>query len=328
MIKVIHPEAYYWAQEGYDLQSIYKHVARCARVCYQSKAKDGEFPYEFLKRVILKGVDIYELNRMELNKLHLSVFEHGTVHLRIPAHLTTGPTLINSLIESPFSRFIIIREGNEDIYYYITTNMRVIIELGIFIFEEYIDNDKSRINDYPARLSISILTDIGCSRELNRHRTHSVSEESTRYCRYTANKFGGNISILRVPWIPYTLEDPDDPVNTSYETGFYNDNEIFDSTTKVIYDKHTYNWNAVDWFLYGIQITNLVYSKCIELGWTAQQAREILPLNTKTQLIHTAFLDDWKEFIKLRLDEVSGKVHPVMKDLALRIQKEINISCI
>lgn len=328
MIRVIHPEACYWAQEGYDLQSIYKHVARCARVCYQSNAKDGELPYEFLKRVILRGKDIKDITNEDIPKLHLSVFEHGTVHLRIKLNVAFNNNIIVSILKNKFSKSTLVKENDGLSYYYITTNMRVIIENKFYDYKEFIDDDNSHTDYYPERLSISILTDIGCSRELNRHRTHSVSEESTRYCRYTANKFGGNISILRVPWIPYTLEDPDDLVNTSYETGFYNDNEIFDSTTKVIYDKHTYNWNAVDWFLYGVQISNLVYSKCIELGWTAQQAREILPLNTKTQLIHTAFLDDWKEFIKLRLDEVSGKVHPVMKDLALRIQKEINKSCI
>lgn len=323
MIKVIHPEAHHWAQEGYDLQSIYKHVARCARVCYQSKQKDNnESCYDFLVRTLFRGIEPKDINTKDLAKYHLSVCEHGIVHLKYPLFMPRAAAQSTKFIYNHYSR-----TKEHEGYIYITTNMRVLIENHWMDELEFIDTN---INCpyYTSAFTISLITDIGCSRELNRHRTHSVSEESTRYCRYTANKFGGNISIIKVPWIPYTLEDPDDSVNTSYETGFYNDNEIFDSTTKVIFDKHTYNWNAIDWFLYGIQISNLVYSKCIELGWTAQQAREILPLNTKTQLIHTAFLDDWKEFIKLRLDEVSGKVHPVMKDLALRIQKEINVSCI
>lgn len=325
MIKVIHPSATYWAQEGYDLQSIYKHIARCARVCYQSKAKDGELPYEFLKRVILRGKEVEDITSEDIPSLHLSVFEHGTVHLRMHLNLVFNNKIAMSVLRSKFSKFTLIKEKDGLSYYYITTNMRVIIENKFWNYKEFIDDDNSHVDYYIQRLSVSIITDIGCSRELNRHRTHSVSEESTRYCRYTANKFGNNISILRVPWIPYTSCDLKD---TCYENGFFNDNEIFDCNTKDIFDKHACNWNAMDWFLYGIQIANLVYSKCIELGWTAQQAREILPLNTKTQLVHTAFLDDWKDFIKLRLDEVSGKVHPVMKDLALRIQKEINKSCI
>lgn len=39
MIKVVNPSVEVWKQEGYDLESIFKHVARCARVCYQSTPK-------------------------------------------------------------------------------------------------------------------------------------------------------------------------------------------------------------------------------------------------------------------------------------------------
>lgn len=323
MIKVINPDAVYWAQEGYDLQSIYKHVARCARVCYQSQAKDGELPYEFLKRVILRGKDIHEINNDDIDKLHLSVFEHGTVHLRIPAKLVMCNEIANSLVHNQFSRYVVIGEKDHNNYYYITTNMRVIIEHNYWAFEQYIDDDKSRVGNYPERLTMCITTDIGCSRELNRHRCHSVSEESTRYCRYTANKFGNNISILKLPWIDYSPKK--ELIDTAYENGFYNDNEIYDEKTHLIEAKNTNNWNAIGWFLYGIQIANLVYAKCIEHGWKAEQAREILPLNTKTQLVHTAFETDWEHFINLRANEVSGKVHPIMKDLAERIKQCLSV---
>ena len=324
MIKVINSDAVYWAQEGYDLQSIYKHVARCARVCYQSQAKDGELPYEFLKRVILRGKDIHEVNSSDIDKLHLSVFEHGTVHLRINVNVVPNNTIVNALLKNPFSRFTFIEEKDNQKYYYITTNMRVIIEHNYWAFEQFIDNDKSRVGNYHERLTMCITTDIGCSRELNRHRCHSISEESTRYCRYTANKFGNNISILKLPWIDYT-DNTGELEKTTYESGFVTDNEIYDKATHLIEARNTDNWNAIDWFLYGIQIANLVYAKCIEHGWKAEQAREILPLNTKTQLVHTAFETDWEHFINLRANEVSGKVHPVMKDLAERIKDCLSV---
>ena len=321
MIKVINSNAEYWAQEGYDLQSIYNHIAKCARICYQSVAKDGELPYEFLKRVILRGKDIYEIDSSDLDKLHLSVFEHGTVHLRININCVPGDLIAKQLMKNQFTRYTIINEGDDICY--ITTNMRVIIENGIWAFEQYIDNDKSHVGNYLERLTMCLTTDIGCSRELNRHRCHSVSEESSRYCRYTANKFGNNISILKLPWIDYSPKE--ELVDTAYENGFYNDNEIYDEKTHLIEARNTNNWNAIDWFFYGVQIANLVYAKCIEHGWKAEQAREILPLNTKTQLVHTAFETDWEHFISLRANEVSGKVHPVMKDLAERIKDCLSV---
>lgn len=323
MIKVINPDAIYWAQEGYDLQSIYNHVARCARVCYQTIPKtDKESNYDFLKRTVLKGKDINNITRDDISNLHLSVFEHGTVHLRIPLNARINDITLDSLIRNKYTKYNLVKESNGRNYYYVTTNMRVIIENNFNEFLKFIDNDYSHVDFYHKRITISIITDIGCSRELNRHRTHSISEESTRYCRYTANKFGNNISILKLPWIDYT-DNTGELERTTYESGFYNDNEIFDVNTNVIINQFAHYWNAIDWFLYGIQIANLVYSKCIEFGWTAQQAREILPLNTKTQLVHTAWEIDWNHFLELRMKESSGKVHPVMKDLAERINEEL-----
>ena len=60
----------------------------------------------------------------------------------------------------------------------------------------------------------------------------------------------------------------------------------------------------------------------IRKGWKPQQAREVLPLATKTQLIHTAFVDDWKHFFALRADGVSGPPHPNAKLVAEPLKEE------
>lgn len=319
MIKVVNQNVEVWKQNGYDLESIYDHVARCARVCYQSTPKNkDESSYDFLKRTILRGKDIEGITVEDIPKLHLSVFEHGTVHLRIPADIVFD----YSFTKVVFNKTKIYTEKDGKVYYYITTNMRAIIENDYIFFSNYIDTDNSHAYMYPTRITLNLTTDIGCSRELNRHRCHSISEESTRYCRYTADKFGGNITIAKLPWINYSPKK--ELVDTAYENGFYNDNEIYDEKTHLIEARRTNRWNAIDWFLYGVQISNLIYNKCVQLGWTAQQAREILPLNTKTQLVHTAFVTDWDKFINLRCNEVSGKVHPMMKELALKIKDAID----
>lgn len=209
------------------------------------------------------------------------------------------------------------RTNNHDGYLYVTTNLRVIIENYAIDTLEFIDTTPN-CPYYIPRPTICFITDIGASRELNRHRVNSVSEESTRYCAYDKGKFGNGITVAKLPWISDV--NPEDEGH-DYTEGFFNDNEVFDNN--VIKEQYIANWNAVDWFFYGLQICDLVYCKTRELGWTAQQAREILPLNTKTQVVHTAFVDDWEHWIKLRANQISGKVHPMLTELAKQLVKQV-----
>ena len=59
----------------------------------------------------------------------------------------------------------------------------------------------------------------------------------------------------------------------------------------------------------------------LQKGFQPQQARDILPNATKTELIMTGFSSDWKFLIDLRLFEKTGAVHPDMKDLMQKAQK-------
>lgn len=329
MIKVVNPSVEVWKQEGYDLESIFKHIARCARVCYQSTPKNkDENAYDFLVRTIFKGHDFFGYSKInvkdrfeqilaqnaygdvDLTSLHLSCCEHATVHLKFPTFMPRAAAMWEGVYEhNKYSR-----TNNHDGYLYVTTNLRVIIESYAIDTLEFIDTTPN-CPYYMPRTTVCFITDIGASRELNRHRVNSVSEESTRYCAYDKGKFGNGITVAKLPWIPDV--DPNDE-GYCYREGFFNDNEIFDNN--IIETQYTDNWNAVDWFFYGLQICDLVYRKTRELGWTAQQAREILPLNTKTQVVHTAFVDDWEHWIKLRANQVSGKVHPSLLTLSLKLK--------
>lgn len=204
-------------------------------------------------------------------------------------------------------------------YIYVTTNMRVLIEHHWMDELEFIDTTPN-CPYYMSRHTVSFITDIGASRELNRHRVNSVSEESTRYCAYDKGKFGNGITVAKLPWIPDV--DPEDGLS-DYNKGFFNDNEICNDDG-IIQAQYSESWTAIDWFLYGLQVCDLVYRKTRELGWTAQQAREILPLNTKTQVVHTAFDDDWNHYIDLRSNGVSGVPHPMAKELADKVDDLIN----
>ena len=326
MIKVVNQNVEVWRQEDYTLDGIWKHIARCARVCYQSTPKNnGESDYDFLKRTILRGKDIKDITTEDIPKLHLSVFEHGTVYLAIPFKCLKKEENIPLIhvINSSYSRYFVTGHNDFENYYHVVTNMRVIIENKAFMAFNYMDDISDSFNYNFERITLSMTTDIGTSRELNRHRCHSISEESTRYCAYDKGKFGNGITVAKLPWIK-TIDTNDELNVTTYNNGFYSDEEIYDKSTHLIEAKNTDNWNAVDWFFYGLQICDLVYRKTRELGWTAQQAREILPLNTKTQVVHTAFVGDWQHFIDLRSNGVSGVPHPMAKELAVKVDDLIN----
>lgn len=301
MIKVINPDVEIWKQEGYTLEAIWKHIARCARVCYQStpRAKD-ESSYDFVKRTLLHGVDVLHntYNLKDIESCHLSVLEHGTIHLKFHGMLSSSFSTFNNVFKhNKYSKYYI-----KDEYIYVTTNMRVIVEqlaIGSLAVIDTTPNSPYYFN----RTTFSFITNIGVSRELNRHRCHSISEESSRYCAYDKDKFGNNITITKVPWIKY-LEYENKVIEANPEVPLYTD-----------------DWTAVDWYCYGLEVSNLVYRKLREFGWQAQQARDVLPLATKTQVVHTAYNADWLDWIDLRANEISGKVHPEMKELAIKVKE-------
>lgn len=315
MIKVVNPSVEIWKQDGYTLDAIWKHIARCARVCYQSVPRNnGETDYDFLVRTLFKGCNVLKkyYDKEFIIKTHLSVCEHATVHLKYRLFIVKEIAKANRFIHNQYSKSRI-----DDGYAYITTNMRVLIENNWLDELEFIDTTPN-CPYYTDRYTVNFITDIGASRELNRHRVNSISEESTRYCAYDKDKFGKGITVAKLPWI-----QNDDADEQCYKTGFFGDHEVFDD--EYIQGHYCDGWTAIDWFLYGLQVCDLVYRKTRELGWTAQQAREILPLSTKTQVVHTAFVNDWQHFIDLRSDGVSGVPHPMIKELADIVKENLSI---
>lgn len=278
---------------GYTLPEIWSHIAKCARVCYQSEpSNNGETDEEFVKRVILRNHSLEEIGKSrELQlKLHLSVLEHGTVYLELPK--------VNYVAEfykaEPHSKtYICYIESNKPCVY-ITTNIRVMVEHGRINDLEYICTPTKY---HYLRTTFNITTDIGVARELARHRTHSISEESTRYCNYSKDKFGNELTFIK----PYQLNDEKLKLYGDYHT--------------VIRDK-----SPESIFIANLNNVEKDYLDLIKLGWIPQQARQILPLSTKVQTIHTAFESDWAEFISLRADACSGIVHPNMKVIADKIK--------
>jgi len=301
-MELIKPSFEIWEQ-GYKLEDIWYHIARCTRVCYQSTPKnDGETDEEFVKRVILRNGTIENFE-----KLHGAMLEHGTVYLTIPKDNEEA-------YHYGWNNYSKVVQETGGKYDYITTNLRVIYENDYLYDLKYICNPTEY---HIKRFTVSFTTNIGVTREFNRHRVNSIAEESTRYCNYS-KKNDGQLKIGLPAWLlddehlPYLEGHAFDGIG-DYASGIISqeDNEIVNT------------WCDMDFYLCALTFSQWCYNMLIRKGWKPQQAREVLPLATKSQLIHTAFTDDWKHFLNLRAVGVSGPPHPNAKLLAHPLLKEL-----
>ncbi len=148
------------------------------------------------------------------------------------------------------------------------------------------------------KISVLFVCDRGVSHELVRHRIASFSQESTRYCNYSKEKFGG-VTFIIPNWL-------------DLEPGEYN--LAADSRT-ITNGVHNWDMNAFEgadiWLSAMIHAEN-DYRSALELGWSPQQARSVLPNSLKTEIVVTANLREWRTILKQR---TSPAAHPQMREI-------------
>ena len=264
------------------LEGIYKQIELAGRTCYKSEDKITEdSAKEFVDRMIKSG--------------HGAMLEHGTVYLAIPiSEWRCTDDYRDSYISNPYSNVndsLVNWENNEGIVY-ITTNLRVLVENGWLDDLQYICEPTEY---HEKRITVKFTTDQGILREFTRHRVFSFAVESTRYCNYTKDKFSNEITFIQPNWI-----SDKDIENYHMDFGYFTDQD-------------TNHITAVNRFMSALKNAEYFYMELIKLGWKPQQARNILPLATKCDMIMTGFVSDWKHFFELR-DAASA--HPQAQELA------------
>lgn len=147
--------------------------------------------------------------------------------------------------------------------------------------------------------SLRIVCDRGISHEIVRHRIASYSQESSRYCNYSSDKFGKEIIIIK----PYSLRETLTPEEYK-EKGY-----------KPTFNVYT-NPNFITW-LDTMQHCELTYLELLEKGISPQIARSVLPTGLKTEIVMTTNFRSWRNFLKLRLDKAA---HPDMIVVAEKIR--------
>lgn len=138
-------------------------------------------------------------------------------------------------------------------------------------------------------ITVRIVTDRGVTHEIVRHRLAAYSQESTRYCNYSGDKFGKEITVILPVWF---YKEP------ALETG-----------------NMSYAFRA--WQSTCVGAENGYFALIAE-GQTPQEARSVLPNSLKTEIVMTANIREWRHFFTLR---ASSKSHPQMVALAADMLK-------
>lgn len=142
------------------------------------------------------------------------------------------------------------------------------------------------LNITQKRRTFKITCNRGVSHEFVRHRVFSFAQESQRYCNYSKDKYGNEITFVQPIW---------------QDSGEYMTERTLKAWTR-----------AMD-------ICESTYFDLLIAGLTPQLARGVLPNDAKTELIMTGFESDWEHFFNLRC---AKDAHPEAKHLADVIKEQ------
>jgi thymidylate synthase (FAD) len=272
------------------IQGIYKQIERAGRTCYKSEDRITEDSAE-------KFVNMIK------DRQHTAMLEHGTVYLYIYKDHAYNVIGDNWVTEQYLSNSYSVI--NKDSYgnYHITTNYRVLYENG------WLDDLKHLCEPteyHEKRITVKFILPISISREFCRHRVFSFAEQSTRYCNFSKDRFDNEITCI----LPYEFSAPDGHIEVNYDLieRLYGKDEV--KSQKALPLSHIIESyiNAESEYMY-----------LIDNGCPPQIAREVLPLATKSELIMTGTLEQWKGFFKLRCDKAA---HPQARELAIPLKEE------
>ena len=271
-------------QTDFSLVGIKKHIERCARVSYKSEDKITDTSYE-------KFVNMLE------SRGHDRPLEFGTVYLDIPTkNLNPGAEYMYAVGKyhcNPWS----IKEDFDN-HAYISTNYRVIKENH---WEDDLQYLCEPTEHHHKRYTVHMILDRGVMDEFRTHVGLSHLAESTRYCNYSKDKFGRNVTFIKPCWL-------DIPLGDYGISGLLGDNILGLS-------------GATREFIESLLDAEDYYMTLLGEGWTPQQARSVLPLGIKSELISCGFEDAWENFFKRR---DAPDAHPMAQEIAEPMHEEFN----
>ena len=255
------------------IDGMYRFIERAGRIAYKTEDRITEDSWQrFLGMLKERG--------------HWAVFNHGTVYLRFnPAKEMEAWRKLKET--KPYTRWT-----KDADWVNVTTNYRVILQLGLSDFMEkyWIEPDSS----FYRRVGSLWICSRAISHQLVRHRVYCHLQASQRYCNYSKDKFGGELTFILPQWIYRVRKDIGNTIDpVTYESRNWilklDGERLWDELT--LWDRtvsgHDDIWKAIE-KEYMAELTS-------DDGEVLkpEEARGILPNDIKTELIMTGFIEDW-----------------------------------
>lgn len=154
-------------------------------------------------------------------------------------------------------------------------------------------------------LSVRFITNRGVTHELVRHRLCAFSQESTRYVNYE----GKGCAFIRPVWCDGHLLGKWDSTLRKNSPG---QEELHNELSSTDFRWLTAMLNCEDTYMF-----------LLSRGWRPEQAREVLPNSTKTEIVMTANAREWRHIFKLR---TAPAAHPEMRRIMIPLLEELKES--
>lgn len=132
-------------------------------------------------------------------------------------------------------------------------------------------------------ITVKFVVDRGVSHEIVRHRLAAYCQESTRYCNYSKDGFGRQVTFIQPNFL----------------------------------DRGTRGWEL--WVL-ACEQAEKAYFDLLNWGCSPQEARAVLPNSLKTEVVMTANLREWRHFFKLR---TALAAHPQMREVTVPLLRRM-----
>lgn len=310
-MKIIKPSVEVISPSGSDGNAVLRHIERCGRVCYKSEGKIEEGSAEkFVSGIIKRGhesvlehgvfrfqmEDVIALNLQNLIQEMECIWSGYTCYLRFTYD---GRAVVSGNVRA-WRDFLFAHMRD---YSWVPEYMWWFLFENPVLFPEFQECKPDRISadqgkeifmplgvsDLQTPLeklvhqdeTVRFIADRGVSHEIVRHRPASYSQESTRYCNYSGDNFGGEITVIEPCFMKRGMKD-------------------WDLWTKACLTAENY------------------YFELLDYGCSPQQARSVLPNSLKTEVVMTANLQEWRHFFDQRC---APAAHPQMREVAVPLLK-------
>jgi len=283
-----------------DEKDPFKKIERAGRICYKSEDKITEDSAKKFVETMIRSQHyamlehanfVFEVkNRSYFNILQTERFLNCTKEL-LPSGelrmLVSGNLRAINEAENAWQLAFVLAKTYPELVY--RKDITYAVDNDDVPFVKMVSLDELTHTAYPPTdmeilahcyLTFIFTTDRGVTHEIVRHRIASFAQESTRYCCYNKEKFGGGLTIA----LPDDFGDKAPEVQEEYQAAWEDA------------ERH--------------------YLKLLDMGETAQQARGVLPHHVKADIVMTANMGEWKHFFDLRYLGTTGAPHPDMRAVA------------